>query len=275
MSSASVSMGPVERIGERVLEVVANVGNVTEFTTRTLAWLFTRLPKRETLLPVFYQIGVRSVPVVALTGMFIGMVMAVQMHGQFRRWHLESQQGSVINISLVKELGPVLAATMIAGRVGSALAAELGTMRITEQIDALWTLGANPIHYLVVPRFLACVLLTPLLTVMADFMGVVGGDVISTMMLHIDRHQYWSHSQDYVETWDIMSGLFKSLFFGAAIAIISCHRGFNSRAGAEGVGRAATEAFVYSFIAILVLDFFLGITLKATYERLWPIHAGA
>jgi len=274
MSSPAVSAGPVERLGEQALDIVANVGNVADFASRTLAWLFTRLPKRETLLPVFYQIGVRSVPVVAVTGMFIGMVMAVQTHAQFHKIHLETRLGSMINISIVRELGPVLAATMLAGRVGSALAAELGTMRITEQIDALSALGANPIHYLVVPRFLACVLLTPLLTVMADFMGVVGGDVISTMILHVDRYHYWVHSQEFVGTWDVTSGLFKSLFFGAAIAIISCHRGFNSRAGAEGVGRAATEAFVYSFIAILVLDFFLGISLKATYERLWPTEAG-
>ena len=136
--------------------------------------MFTRLPRRETLLPNFYQVGVLSLPVVALTGTFIGMVLAVQSHFQFSQIGLETRLGAVINMSLVRELGPVLAATMLAGRVGSAMAAELGTMRVTEQIDAFESMGANPIHYLVVPRFLACIFLIPTLTIMADFMGVVG-----------------------------------------------------------------------------------------------------
>ena len=144
------------------------------FSFGTFGWMFTRLPRKETLLPNFYQIGVLSLPVVALTGTFIGMVLVVQSYVQFRNAALETRLGAVINMSLVRELGPVLAATMLAGRVGSAMAAELGTMRVTEQIDALASMGANPIHYLVVPRFLACLLLIPALTIMADFMGVVG-----------------------------------------------------------------------------------------------------
>ena len=128
-------------------------------------------------------------------------------------------------------------------------------MRVTEQIDALSALGTNPIYYLVVPRFLACVLLIPLLTLMGDFMGVIGGAVVSTQILNVDSFAYWKHTRDFVDSLDIFAGVFKSYFFGAAIALISCHRGFNSQAGAEGVGRAATEAFVFSFIVILFLDF--------------------
>src|SRR5690606_22105530 len=139
---------------------------------RTLRWLVTRLPRWDTLLANFNQVGVLSLPVVALTGTFIGMVLAVQSYAQFRALGFESRLGAVINMSLVRELGPVLAATMLAGRVGSAMAAELGTMRISEQIDALDSMGANPIHYLVVPRFLACIIMIPMLTIMADFMGV-------------------------------------------------------------------------------------------------------
>jgi phospholipid/cholesterol/gamma-HCH transport system permease protein len=168
----------------------------------------------------------------------------------------------------------VLAATMLAGRVGSSMAAELGTMRVTEQIDALTALGTNPIHYLVVPRFLACFLLIPLLTLMADFMGVIGGAVVSTQVLMVDSFAYWQHSREFVDGIDIMAGVFKSMFFGAAIALISCHRGFHSRAGAEGVGQAATEAFVYSFIAILFLDFTVGIAWNSVYRTLWPQTAG-
>src|SRR3954453_9167201 len=155
-----------------------------------MRWMFTRWPRKDTLFPNFYQIGVLSLPVIALTGTFIGMVLAVQSYSQFRMLHLETRLGSIINMSLVRELGPVLAATMLAGRVGSAMAAELGTMRVTEQIDALSGMGANPIQYLVVPRFLACLVLIPTLTIMADFMGVVGGWFYSTQMLGIDNHHY-------------------------------------------------------------------------------------
>lgn len=261
---------PVHRLGEQVYEMVADIGGVAEFSGLTLAWLTRQRPRWSVLVPNFYAIGVSSVPVVAITGTFIGMVLAVQAHSQFELMGLATRLGSVINISLVKELGPVLAATMLAGRVGSSMAAELGTMRVTEQIDALSALGANPISYLVVPRFLACVLLIPLLTLMADFMGVIGGAVVSTQILGVDAYHYWYHSRQYVGGLDLFAGVFKSYFFGAAIALISCHRGFHSRAGAEGVGRAATEAFVYSFIAILFLDFCIGIVWNSVYRSIWP-----
>ena len=260
----------VADVGELLISWAVVVGDISLFTLRTLRWMFTRLPRRETLMPNFYQIGVLSLPVVALTGTFIGMVLAVQSYQQFRNLRLETRLGAVINMSLVRELGPVLAATMLAGRVGSAMAAELGTMRVTEQIDALSSMGANPIHYLVVPRFLGCLALIPGLTIMADFMGVVGGAFYSIVVLGIDSHHYWVNSQRFVGSFDLFSGVFKSLAFGAAIALVSCHRGFHCDPGAEGVGRAATEAFVASFVLILVIDLQLGIMLDALYYTLWP-----
>jgi phospholipid/cholesterol/gamma-HCH transport system permease protein len=253
-----------------VVRWIMTFGDIVIFSWRTLGWLFIRMPRKDTLLPNFYQIGVLSLPVVALTGTFIGMVLAVQSYTQFRQMGLESRLGAVINMSLVRELGPVLAATMLAGRVGSAMAAELGTMRVTEQIDALSSMGANPLYYLVVPRFLGCLFLIPALTVMADFMGVVGGAFYSISVLQIDSHHYWENSQRYVANWDLFTGIFKSLFFGAAIAMVSCHRGFHCEPGAEGVGRAATNAFVYSFVLILILDLFLNIGLDALYSAIWP-----
>jgi phospholipid/cholesterol/gamma-HCH transport system permease protein len=265
---------PVHKIGEQVLNAVAEVGGLAQFCAETMGWLFSRRPKWVVLVPSFYAIGVQSVPVVAITGTFIGMVLAVQAYSQFEMMGLATRMGSVINISLVKELGPVLAATMLAGRVGSSMAAELGTMRVTEQIDAISALGTNPINYLVVPRFLACVLLIPLLTLMADFMGVIGGAVVSTQLLKVDSFYYWYHSRQYVGSLDLLAGVFKSYFFGSAIALISCHRGFHSKAGAEGVGKAATEAFVYSFIAILVVDFLIGIIWNAVYYAIWPNASG-
>ena len=256
--------------GRVVVEAAMSVGNLTLFSLNTLSWSFTRLPRRETLLQSFYQIGVRSLPVVALTGTFIGMVLAVQSHYQFSDLGLETRLGAVINMSLVRELGPVLAATMLAGRVGGAMAAELGTMRVTDQIDALSSMGTNPVQYLVVPRFLACLFLIPTLTIMADFMGVVGGYLYSIYFLKIDQFHYYQNSAEFVGTWDLFYGVIKSLFFGAAIALVSCHRGFHCGAGAEGVGRAATAAFVISFVLILILDLVIGILLDNIYMSLWP-----
>jgi phospholipid/cholesterol/gamma-HCH transport system permease protein len=261
----------IENVGNLVARFVAAWGDVTDFTLRSLGWLVARRPSKGTLLPIFYQIGVRSVPVVGITGLFIGMVLAVQSYGEFVRFPgLKGFLGVAVNGSVIRELGPVLAATMLAGRVGSAIAAELGTMRVTEQIDALWSLGANPIHYLVVPRFLACVCLIPLLTVLADFMGVMGGALICTEYYGVEPYQYWTLSQQKIGMWDVFTGLAKSMVFGGVIAIVSCHRGFHSSAGAEGVGKAATEAFVQSFVAILIVDFFMAMFFNAAYARLWP-----
>ena len=256
--------------GAVFFDAVTTIGQLAEFSLRTLTWLCARPPKRETLIPNFYQIGVLSLPVVALTGTFIGMVLANQSYFQFRELGMESRLGAVINMALVKELGPVLAATMLAGRVGSSMAAELGTMRVTEQIDALSSMGANPIHYLVVPRFLACLLTIPMLTIIADFMGIVGGYFYSVMLLNIDKHHYWANSAQFVGSWDLFCGVFKSFFFGAEIALVSCHRGFYCGPGAEGVGRATIASFVYSFVLILVLDLFLNVALDQVYFSLWP-----
>jgi phospholipid/cholesterol/gamma-HCH transport system permease protein len=244
------------------------------FSLATLRWLFGRLPRKETVIANFYQIGVLSLPVVALTGAFIGMVLAVQSYASFHKMGLETTLGAVINLSLVRELGPVLAATMLAGRVGGSMAAELGTMRVTEQIDALESMGANPIHYLVVPRFLGCLVLIPALTIMADFMGIVGGFYYSVYQLGIDPSHYTDNAARYVGMFDLFSGVFKSLFFGAAIALIGCHRGFHCDPGAEGVGRAATTAFVRSFVVILLLDLLLGISLEDIHTAFYPEGPG-
>jgi phospholipid/cholesterol/gamma-HCH transport system permease protein len=255
--------------GGIVIDGVSTVGDIALFAYRMFAWMFTRRPARGTILTNFYQVGVLSLPVVALTGTFIGMVLAVQSHRQFQMIGLENRLGAVINSTLVRELGPVLAATMLAGRVGSAIAAVLGTMRVTEQIEALTTMGADPIHYLVVPRFLACILLIPALTIMADFMGIVGGYFYSVIVLGIDHAAYLQNSSDHVTGFDLFSGLLKSFFFGGIIAIVSCYRGFHCEAGAEGVGQAATAAFVMSFVLILGIDLVLNILLDAFYYTVW------
>lgn len=256
------------RVGETVADWLCAIGDFAYFASQVFHWLL-RLPRRGTLLPCAYEIGIRSLPVIALTGMFIGMVLSVQSYAQLKDYYLETRMGALINLSLVRELGPVLAATMLAGRIGSSMAAELGTMRVTEQIDALGSMGVNPIHYLVVPRFLGCVFLIPILTIFADFMGVVGGAYFSVWIFNIDWHFYLMNSNKIVGEVDIFIGVFKSFFFGATIGLIGCHRGFSCRAGAQGVGRAATESFVLSFVFILLLDLALGTIFEALDEVLF------
>src|SRR3990172_1073099 len=284
MSSASASSptddsrrGPIMAMANSVADLgavtirwIETLGDMTLFRSSTFSWLITRLPRRGTLLSSLYNIGVLSLPVVALTGTFIGMVLAVQSYTQFKQFGFETRLGALINLSMCRELGPVLAATMLAGRVGSAIAAELGTMRITEQIDALASMGANPVQYLVVPRFLGCLLMIPSLTLMAIFMGVVGGGSYAIYVLGIDSYHYWSNSREFVANWDLFYGVFKSVFFGATIALMSCYRGFHCAPGAEGVGKAATAAFVMSFVVILVLDFVLSVGLDHVHNLLWP-----
>jgi phospholipid/cholesterol/gamma-HCH transport system permease protein len=272
---ATVIREPVRlwRVGRQwIANGIGDLGDLSLFTARIVTGLGRR-SSYNTLVPICYDVGVRSIPVVMITGGFIGMVLAVQAYSEFAHLGLATRLGQIINISVVRELGPVLAAVMLAGRVGSAMAAELATMRITEQIDALACLGTNPIHYLGTPRFVACVLLIPLLTILANFMGVLGGAAICVDVYHVESHYYWENTHGFIGMYDLVTGLIKPLFFGAAIAVICCHRGFFSEAGAEGVGRAATRAFVLSFIAILVLDFFLAMFLNNLYDYLYPSAA--
>lgn len=263
---ASAESGPI--VG--LFDFIAFLGSLTLFNLSAVRWLFYRPPRWRNLMPLFFSIGVSSTWVVGLTGCFIGMVLAVQSYHSFREMGLETRMGAVINVTLVKELGPVLAATMLAGRVGSAMAAELGTMRVTEQIDALSALGTNPVQVLVVPRLVTCVLLIPLLTSIADCLGILGGYVISTTLFGIDSYYYWFYTEKFVEFADLFAGMFKSVFFGYTIGIIACHRGFHSRAGAQGVGQAATEAFVLSFVIILAIDLVIGSAWNSVYRALYP-----
>ncbi len=263
---------PIARLGNRLIQFPAILGSIAIFGVSTLRALFAGLPKRHVLVPILYEVGIRSVPVVMITGSFIGMVMAVQTYTQFKMMHMESRLGAIITMTLVTELGPVLAATMLAGRVGSAMAAELGTMKVTEQIHAMSALGADPVRYLAAPRFLACVALIPLLTAVADSVGILSGWLFSWQVLGVNSYQYWMYTADFVTAWDVMAGLVKSVFFGCAIAVIACRQGFHCGAGAEGVGRAATQAFVLSFIAILGIDFLLTVLLNTSYALIYP-HA--
>ncbi|MFQ5411746.1 MAG: MlaE family ABC transporter permease, partial [Phycisphaerae bacterium] len=170
-------------------------------------------------------------------------------------------------------LGPVLAGIMLAGRIGGALTAELGTMNVTEQIDALRSMGVNPVRYLVAPRVLACFVLTPMLTLFADFTGSLGGWFVSVVQRGIDSGPYWDYTREAVDNFDLFSGVLKSALFGAALGMISCYKGFYCKPGAEGVGRACTSAFVASFIVILILDYIASVVLQAISEHLWGFRS--
>jgi len=264
----------IETIGAKSIEVSFGLGRFGRFVWKSLLASLRSCMNPRTYPLIWNQmhiIGVKSVPVVMITGAFVGMILAVEAYGQLAGMGLEEHLGVLINISVVKELGPVLAAVMLAGRVGGALTAELGTMNVTEQIDAVKSMGTDPVRYLVAPRVLACILLTPFLIIYADLMGVIGGAFISLEQFGINSSGYWSFSVSGVELWDVGIGVIKGFFFGGAIALISCYKGFTCKEGAEGVGRACTEAFVASFISILALNFALAVIAKAIYNTLWPL----
>lgn len=203
------------------------------------------------------EVGVRSLPVVIVTAVFTGMVFALQTYTGFKRFGAEAVVGTVVALSVTRELGPVLTGLIVAGRAGAAMAAELGTMRVTEQIDALETLATNPVKYLIVPRFLSGIIMLPALTVCADIIGILGGYLITTGLFGTSSVVYWKRTWDFLEVNDIYSGLIKACFFGASIALISCYKGFYTEGGAEGVGKATTGAVVMSSMTILVSDYFL------------------
>jgi phospholipid/cholesterol/gamma-HCH transport system permease protein len=245
---------------------VVGLGDWTAFSRRVVAGAVAKAFSIRELIRVSAEVGAGSLGVVAVTGLFIGMVLAVQAYSQFHNVGLETSLGAFIHMSVVRELGPVLAAVMLAGRVGSAMAAELATMRVSEQIDALACLGVDPVKFLGAPRFLACLFMIPMLTLFADLTGLVGSTVICLHVFGIDPHHYWQHSRGFVGLWDVGVGAIKATIFGGALGLIACHRGFNSKPGAAGVGRAATEAFVISFVAIIVLDFVLALFFNTLYE---------
>ncbi len=262
----------LETTGAKTVNAIASTGRFSRFVGRTLVCSMVTGVQPKTYPLIWTQmnvIGVRSVPVIMITGAFVGMVLAVNAYDQLAGMGLEERLGVLINIAVVKELGPVLAAIMLAGRVGGALTAELGTMNVTEQISAVKSMGTDPIKYLVVPRVLACLLLTPFLIIYADLMGILGGYFVSVIQLDINSAAYWQYSAAGVELWDLNIGVVKGFFFGVVIAMISCYKGFNCKEGAQGVGEACTEAFVGSFISILVLNFIFALLAKAIYATFW------
>lgn len=255
--SASVFQAIVGSIGLWVLWTAEAVGELSIFTWQMARWLAKPPLRLKAIFEQMQEIGYNSVPVVAITALSTGGVLALQSYIGFKRFGAESMVGTVVALSMTRELGPVLTSIMVAGRAGSAMAAELGTMKVTEQIDALYTLSANPIKYLIVPRFIAATLMLPMLAVISDAVGIFGGALIGVGTLGANPVVYMKKTFEFLELNDIYSGLFKSMIFGMIIAIVCCFQGFKTEGGAEGVGRATTRSVVISSILILVVDYVL------------------
>jgi phospholipid/cholesterol/gamma-HCH transport system permease protein len=244
-------------IGRIFLEFVSAVGRMAIFTMSSVSHCFR---------PPFYfriigrqmiDIGYYSLPVVGLTAIFAGMVLALQSYTGFARFSAEGAIANVVVLSITRELGPVLAGLMVAGRIGASLAAEIGTMRVTEQIDALTTLSTNPMKYLVAPRLIAGVLMFPILVLIADIIGVFGGYLVAVYKLDFNATNYLKSTYDFLRAEDVNSGLIKAAVFGFVVTLMGCYHGYNSKGGAQGVGTATTNAVVSASILILCLDYIL------------------
>ena len=248
---------PLSAVGRLFLNFVGMTGKIGLFFYRSMYHGFQPPYYWGQIVNQFVQIGYYSLPVVGLTAIFTGMVLALQSYTGFSRFSAEGAVATVVVLSITRELGPVLAGLMVAGRVGASMAAEIGTMRVTEQIDALFTLSANPFKYLMFPRILAGALVLPILVLMADLIGVMGGYLIGVHELGFNGGNYMQQTLRYLESSDVHSGLIKAAMFGLLISLMGCYHGFNSGRGAEGVGRATTNAVVSASIFILFMNYVL------------------
>jgi len=247
----------IEKFGRLIILFSEELGRIMLLLAETLKQaVIPPLEIRNTFAQM-EEIGIRSLPVVLVTAVFTGMVFALQTYTGFKRFGAESVVGTVVALSMTRELGPVLTGLIVAGRAGAAMAAELGTMRVTEQIDALETLATNPVKYLVLPRFIAGLVMLPAVTIVADAVGIIGGYIVTVKMFNTSSVVYWKRTWDFLVTGDIYNGLIKACFFGASISLISCYKGFFTSGGAEGVGKATTGAVVLSSMTILISDYFL------------------
>jgi phospholipid/cholesterol/gamma-HCH transport system permease protein len=257
--------GLVSRFGAFVLAQFAQLGGMLMLLGDILKTTFTRRPRWSETIEQTYKIGWKSQLVVLTTGAFTGMVFTVQTGLQFHKVKMDTAVGPVVSIAMARELAPVLTALMVAGRVGAAIAAELGTMKVTEQLDAMRSMGTSPVNYLAVPRFVAMLVALPLLTAEAVFFGIFSGYLVAVNMLGIDRAYFLENMFKFTAAKDIMSGLIKSVFFAMFIALISCYKGFNAGEGAEGVGRATTQAVVVSSLTVLIANFFIAVLFNAIF----------
>ena len=244
-------------IGRALLIFLEATGRLALFTARAITHCVRPPIYLRLILRQMVDIGYYSLPVVGLTALFTGMVLALQSYTGFARFQAEGAVATVVVLSITRELGPVLAGLMVAGRIGAAMAAEIGTMRVTEQIDALSTLATNPMKYLVAPRLIAGLTMLPLLVMVADIIGVFGGFLVSVYKLGFNPAVYIAKTWEFLQVIDVVSGLVKAAAFGFFVALMGCYHGYHSRGGAEGVGAATTNAVVSASIMILVANYLI------------------
>jgi phospholipid/cholesterol/gamma-HCH transport system permease protein len=249
-------------------EWLQGLGRITLLAREAISSFFTLKLSWRDLSYQIYFMGVKSQSVVLITGAFTGMVLGAQTYFQFHKVKMDTATLAVVSVSMCSELGPVLTGLMVAGRVGAAIAAELGTMRVTEQIDALRTLATHPVDYLVVPLLIAGFIALPLLTAEAIAVGIGAGYVVGVHLLGIEPTYLWSNMLKYTGVSDVLIGTIKAFIYGGVLALIGCYKGMNCGEGAEGVGRATTEAVVFSSITILITNFFLTLSLRAVMDFL-------
>ena len=247
----------IDLVGEKIVGYVKEMGRMLLLLVDTIRWSFYPPFRVDLLFQQMERVGVRSVLVVVLTGAFTGMVLALQSFHATRAFGAETMVGVAVALSMTRELGPVLTSFMVTGRAGSAMAAEIGTMRVTEQIDALSAMAVNPIKYLIVPRVLASIVVVPMLTVIADFVGIVGGYFTGVIILRINAGAYVANMEKYVGLDDIYHGIIKAAVFGLILSVIGCYKGYTTTGGAEGVGKATTQSVVLATVTILMANYLL------------------
>ncbi len=251
----------LNNLGLQISDGIREIGKVVMLLMETIKWILRVSPDRKNLVKQFYFVGVQSLPVVLVTGAFTGMVLAFSTYSEFQRLGVTSWVGPLVSKGLTQQLAPTLVGLMLAGRVGCAMAAELGYMAVSEQIDALKTMGVNPVKYLVVPRVIAFTAMTPLLTAFAMLIGIIGGLGLAVYGLGAESHYIWTKTIDFMVGFDFVRGMIKGMVFGLSTALICCHKGISATGGAEGVGTATTKGNVESCISILALNLFLTIIL--------------
>jgi phospholipid/cholesterol/gamma-HCH transport system permease protein len=256
--SLPAPLRPFEVIGRRTIEIVEALGRFGAFFGVALAVLFTPPFKLRAFLGRIHYIGFNSLLIILLTGTFTGMVLGLQIFFVLSRFGSEAYLGPAVALSIIRELGPVLSALMITGRAGSALTAEIGIMRITEQIDALTVMALNPVRYLVVPSLLAGLVTFPMMTALFDVVGIFGGYLVGVQLLGISEGTYFGEMKTFVDMKDIMTGFWKSVSFGVVVTWVATYKGFHVGHGAEGVARATTQSVVLASVLILVWDYFMG-----------------
>ncbi|MCB1214872.1 MAG: ABC transporter permease [Deltaproteobacteria bacterium] len=248
-------------LGNNFRQIFLDLGAFSFFAAKAFRWTFQGLFHVRVWVEQMMKIGVSSTPIVALVGLFSGMVFALQTGQAFKLFNAESLVGSTVGVALARELAPVFTALMIVARAGSGMAAEIGTMRVTEQIDALESMAVSPINYLVVPRLWATTLMMPLLVMIFNGLGLLGSYVVSVFLLEFCEGVYFFCYRYIVDPDDFYQGIIKAVFFGIALSLIACYQGYSTRGGAEGVGKATTKAVVYGSVCVLVMNYFLAIWL--------------